>query len=209
MPEYTVKDTQTGKTVTFRWDGTEPPTDDDMADVFTEARGQTEDAPAAPLDTAVETPDNSSSGMAPAIATGAAYLAGSVLPRALPFVNKAASYVAGSPGAQRAVGTALGAAVGIGTKTDMALDALVGGSMKDLVGQGAAKLARLTQGARATVGRAANGRFTKLLPSRLPSVLENLGRSMGMISGEGAALEQMNTPEAIQQIKDTYRMPTR
>ena len=36
--EYTVKDTQTGKTVTFRWNGAQPPNDRDMAQVFSEAR---------------------------------------------------------------------------------------------------------------------------------------------------------------------------
>lgn len=39
MPQqiYTVRDSKTGRTVTFRWDGTEPPTDQDMEDVFAEA----------------------------------------------------------------------------------------------------------------------------------------------------------------------------
>jgi len=38
MPDYTVKDTQTGKTITFRWSGEQPPTDADMEQVFSEAR---------------------------------------------------------------------------------------------------------------------------------------------------------------------------
>lgn len=42
MAQYTVKDTQTGKTVTFQWDGEAPPTDADMSDVFKAARGQSQ-----------------------------------------------------------------------------------------------------------------------------------------------------------------------
>lgn len=38
MPQtYTVRDAQTGRTVTFAWSGAEPPTDADLADVFAEA----------------------------------------------------------------------------------------------------------------------------------------------------------------------------
>ena len=40
MPDYTVKDRETGQTVTFRWTGAQPPTDADMADVFRAARTQ-------------------------------------------------------------------------------------------------------------------------------------------------------------------------
>jgi hypothetical protein len=39
MANYTVQDTQTGKTVTFAWDGEQPPTDTDMSEVFAAARG--------------------------------------------------------------------------------------------------------------------------------------------------------------------------
>lgn len=38
MPDYTVKDNQTGKSVTFRWDGPQPPTEADLAEVFAAAR---------------------------------------------------------------------------------------------------------------------------------------------------------------------------
>jgi len=37
MKKYTVKDTATGKKVTFSWDGANPPTDKDMSAVFAEA----------------------------------------------------------------------------------------------------------------------------------------------------------------------------
>ena len=38
MPNYTVLDSQTGKKVTFQWNGQTPPTDADMEQVFSEAR---------------------------------------------------------------------------------------------------------------------------------------------------------------------------
>lgn len=38
MPDYTVKDETSGKTITFRWDGQEPPTDADMEEVFAAAQ---------------------------------------------------------------------------------------------------------------------------------------------------------------------------
>lgn len=41
MPDYTVKDSQTGKTITFRWNGAEPPTETDMAEVFAAAQSTT------------------------------------------------------------------------------------------------------------------------------------------------------------------------
>jgi len=37
--DYTVQDTETGKTVTFAWYGDKPPTDADMSDVFAKAKG--------------------------------------------------------------------------------------------------------------------------------------------------------------------------
>ena len=37
--DYTVQDTETGKTVTFAWYGNKPPTDADMSDVFAKAKG--------------------------------------------------------------------------------------------------------------------------------------------------------------------------
>jgi hypothetical protein len=40
MPQYTVKDNASGKTVTFEWNGAEPPTDADMEDVFAAAGSQ-------------------------------------------------------------------------------------------------------------------------------------------------------------------------
>src|SRR4030042_2659420 len=39
MPQYTVKDNETGKTITFDWQGQSPPTDADMEQVFSEAKG--------------------------------------------------------------------------------------------------------------------------------------------------------------------------
>ena len=39
MPIYTVKDTQTGKTIKFNWTQAEPPTDTDMEEVMQSARG--------------------------------------------------------------------------------------------------------------------------------------------------------------------------
>lgn len=38
MPTYTVKDNETGKLVTFDWQGQKPPTDADMEDVFSQAK---------------------------------------------------------------------------------------------------------------------------------------------------------------------------
>ncbi len=38
MAEYTVKDEETGKTITFNWEGDTDPTDDDFSNVFAEAR---------------------------------------------------------------------------------------------------------------------------------------------------------------------------
>ena len=47
MPKtYTVRDRESGKTITFQWDGPEPPTEADMAEVFA-AAGNQPDAPAA------------------------------------------------------------------------------------------------------------------------------------------------------------------
>lgn len=38
MPDYTVRDNQTGKTIKFRWNGPDPPTDADYEEIFAEAR---------------------------------------------------------------------------------------------------------------------------------------------------------------------------
>ena len=45
---YTVRDTQTGKRVTFQWNGAEPPTEADMTEVFAEARQNLPEAKPAP-----------------------------------------------------------------------------------------------------------------------------------------------------------------
>ena len=37
MPEYTVRDTATNKTITFRWNAPQPPTDADMEEIFAAA----------------------------------------------------------------------------------------------------------------------------------------------------------------------------
>jgi hypothetical protein len=50
MPQYTVQDAETGRTVTFDWNGSEPPTDSDMAEVFAAAREQAPDAGASMWD---------------------------------------------------------------------------------------------------------------------------------------------------------------
>lgn len=47
MPNYTVKDSQTGKTITFAWNGTKPPTQADMKEVFAAARSQGPQQPVA------------------------------------------------------------------------------------------------------------------------------------------------------------------
>ncbi len=127
--------------------------------------------------------------------TAAAYGAQSVLPRALPAVTKAATYVAETPMAQRAIGATVSAAMGGGTKTDMALEALLGERLSGFVGLGAQKLAQLTAASRATVGRAANGQFTKLVPKA--RVLPKLGQMVGMITSEGDALSNLNSPEQV------------
>jgi hypothetical protein len=46
MPQYTVKDNTTGKTVTFEWHAAEPPTDADMEEVFSAAASSSPDASA-------------------------------------------------------------------------------------------------------------------------------------------------------------------
>ena len=38
MPKYTVKNKESGKTITFNWNGKEPPTDNDMAEIFSAAQ---------------------------------------------------------------------------------------------------------------------------------------------------------------------------
>lgn len=45
MPQITARDTATGKTVTFNWNGAEQPTDADMADVFKAATSQGQSPP--------------------------------------------------------------------------------------------------------------------------------------------------------------------
>jgi len=45
MANYTVKDTESGKTITFAWDGKEPPSEADLQEIFSEARSS---SPAAP-----------------------------------------------------------------------------------------------------------------------------------------------------------------
>lgn len=37
MPQYTVRDPETGRTITFNWSGAQPPTDEDLAEVFASA----------------------------------------------------------------------------------------------------------------------------------------------------------------------------
>lgn len=51
--EYTVRDTQTGKVVTFRWNGMTPPAESDLESVFAEARGQSSKASTAAPDTSM------------------------------------------------------------------------------------------------------------------------------------------------------------
>jgi len=38
MPKYTVKNKESGKTITFNWNGKEPPTDKDMSEIFASAK---------------------------------------------------------------------------------------------------------------------------------------------------------------------------
>jgi hypothetical protein len=47
MPDYTVKDRETGQTITFRWNDPTPPNEADLAEVFKTARAQAAPAPAA------------------------------------------------------------------------------------------------------------------------------------------------------------------
>jgi hypothetical protein len=42
MPQYTVRDPNTGRTITFNWTGAQPPSQVDMAEIFAEAGGTTE-----------------------------------------------------------------------------------------------------------------------------------------------------------------------
>lgn len=51
MPEYTVEDTQSGKTITFDWNGSKPPTDKDMEEVFTSAKEFKPSIPTPPIPT--------------------------------------------------------------------------------------------------------------------------------------------------------------
>lgn len=87
MPNYTVKDAQTGKTITFAWNAPEPPTEADMAEVFQAAQGQAE--PSAP--------------------------AGGMLPTAGSFLGSLAGTFVPVPGA-RVAGAALGGALGKGAE---------------------------------------------------------------------------------------------
>jgi len=52
MPKYTVKNKESGQTITFNWNGKEPPTDKDMAEVFAASENfkqkQSEDIPNVP-----------------------------------------------------------------------------------------------------------------------------------------------------------------
>lgn len=45
MPNYTVEDSATGRKITFEWKGTKPPTEDDMLEIFAEARSQESEQP--------------------------------------------------------------------------------------------------------------------------------------------------------------------
>lgn len=46
MPDYTVRDRESGRTVTFRWNGSEPPTEADLDLVFADARRMPPSTPA-------------------------------------------------------------------------------------------------------------------------------------------------------------------
>lgn len=45
MATYTVQDSQSGKTITFEWNGAQAPTEQDMAEVFAQAQGMAASAP--------------------------------------------------------------------------------------------------------------------------------------------------------------------
>lgn len=181
MPTYEIQ-APDGRTLSV--EGPTPPTEADLDAIF-------KAVPAA------EQPQNQQMGMSPVGMTAAGYAAGAVS-NAGPLVNKAASYVAKSPIAQRAIGAGIGAVTGLASGVgDVAVDAIFGGTMKDVVAKGAEKLAKVTAASKATVGRAANGQFVKLKPA-LPSVLSKAGPMMGLISGESDALSRMNSPEAMQ-----------
>lgn len=146
------------------------------------------------------------------VATGTAYAAGAILPRALPLVSSAANLVAKSPLAQKALAVSAGAAMGAQVGQAEIGGALGGYFGSDLLAAGAKRLAQATAPVATKLAnwppRDVLGQFVKITRAhKLPSALSRMGNAMGMISGEGAALEQMNTPEAIQHIKDRFRMP--
>lgn len=100
MPNYTVRDKETGRTVTFKWNGAEPPTDADMADVFAQARRQAPaPEPMSALDRVVALMSGAKDvgiGMAKGAAESAVGLGGLV--HQIPGVSAAVDRLYGTPG---------------------------------------------------------------------------------------------------------------
>ena len=106
MPDYTVKDRETGQTITFRWNEATPPNDADLAEVFTAARRQTVTPPAPAPEPAVGAVDRLSAllsgakdvgvGMAKGAAGSVVGLGGLV--HQIPGVSAAVDRLYGTPG---------------------------------------------------------------------------------------------------------------
>ena len=85
MPEYTVRDTATNKTITFRWNAPQPPTDADMEEIFAAAAASQEDvAPAAQMTSGAPTG-------APAVAPSAMGFATNVVKSGAQFAENIAT----------------------------------------------------------------------------------------------------------------------
>lgn len=196
MPTFE-KQLPDGRTVTA--DGEKPPTEEQWGRIV-----------AAVPKAAQPQPDASTS----AALTGGAYALGQAA-KALPAVNTAASYVAKTPLAQKAIATGIGAATGAATggTGQVAMEGLLGERFSDLVGKGAKMVEKATQATKATVGRnPVTGQFTAIAqqsPSWLKTIFDKLGPSMGLMSSEAAALNRLNSPEEFQKfvlgLKPEYR----
>lgn len=187
--------------------------DDDIAKAIKPYFDESAPAPQKPAAAPVETsaPDSMGKMGGREMATGAAY-GMSQLPSALPAIGQGAQFVAKTPAAQKLIARGIGAAAGemLGGPAEALVGTVMGGPLSASVGKVAGKVAsgiqssastraftmqQAVKGTAGVVGRnPATGQFTKILPSALKGVIEKLGPAMGMMSGESAALENLNDP---------------
>jgi len=95
MPDYTVKDSQTGKTITFRWTGEQPPTEADMAQVFSEARQAPAAEQATPEESSLTLGNVARGAVKGAVGT---FVGLGELVHQIPGVTKAVDTLYGTPG---------------------------------------------------------------------------------------------------------------